>query len=122
MLTSLGAVIADVGAGLIPAREWIGRLAIVVPGDRATRWLLLVDALCLGLLAGQHARWPVAVPLALGGGFLALNVLGMLLTDFVLALALFHVGVTGLTAIALRRSRWLGLAAFALVLLLGALT
>ena len=60
--------------------------------------------------------------LALGGGFFVLNGLGMVLTDFYLALALFHLGV-GVTAVLCgRRARWLGAAALGLALLLGALT
>ncbi len=107
---------------LAPARWWLERLAIVVPGPRATRWLLVADAACLVAL-GLVARRPlVGIPLALGTGFVALNALGMVLTDFYLGLAAFHVGV-GITA-SLFAGRWrcLGFGLVALALALGALT
>lgn len=107
---------------LTPQRWWLARLALIVPGPRATRWLLLVDVLCLvalGLLARRHA---VGIPLALGAGFLALNVLGLALTDFQLGLAAFHLGVGTTTALCARRWRWLGVALVVLALVLGALT
>lgn len=105
----------------IPARVWLERLALVVPGPAATRWLLLADLLCLVAL-GLALRAPrIAIPVALGTGFLALNVLAMLLNDFFLGLALFHL-VVGTAALLLRRARWLGAATLVLALTLGVLT
>ena len=95
---------------LTPQRWWLERLAFVVPGPRATRWLLVADAVCLVAL-GLVARKPlVGVPLALGGGFIALNALGLALTDFYLGLAAFHLGVGLTTSLCARRWRWLGVA------------
>ena len=107
---------------LTPQRVWLERLALLVPANGATRWLLVADAVCL-IALGLASRRPVlGVALALGAGFLALNVLGMVVTDFYLGLALFHLGV-GLTAmLALRRARWLGAVAVGLALILGVLT
>ena len=115
-------ILATAEPHLTPQRAWLDRLAVLVPGNGATRWLLVADAVCL-IALGLAGRRPVlGVPLALGAGFLALNVLGMVVTDFYLGLALFHVGV-GLTALlAPGRARWLGAAAVGLALLLGVLT
>src|SRR5437870_13813903 len=64
---------------LTPQRWWLERLAILVPGSAATRWLLVADAVCLVAL-GLSSRHPwLGVPLALGAGFLVLNLLGMAL-------------------------------------------
>jgi len=107
---------------LAPARWWLERLAIVVPGPRATRWLLVADAACLVAL-GLVARRPlVGIPLALGTGFVALNALGMVLTDFYLGLAAFHVGVGITVSLFGGRGRWLGVVLVVLALALGALT
>ena len=86
---------------LTPQRWWLERLAFVVPGPRKP-------------LAG--------VPRALGGGFIALNALGLALTDFYLGLAAFHLGVGLTTSLCARRWRWLGVALIVLALVLGALT
>lgn len=103
-------------------RVWLERLAFIVPGPAATRWLLIADLACLVVL-GLGARQPaIAIPLALAGGFLVLNVLGMLLTDFVLGLAVFHVAVGFVTLLLLRRARWLGAAALALSAAVGVIT
>jgi hypothetical protein len=107
---------------LTPQRAWLDHLALIVPGDRATRWLLLVDAACLVMIGLQCRRRALAVPLAIGLGFLALNVIGMALTEFVLGLAVFHIAVTATASLALRRARWVGLAALGLVLLVGGST
>jgi hypothetical protein len=107
---------------LTPQRWWLERLAVVVPGASATRWLLVVDAACLVALGLSSRRPLVGIPLALGAGFLVLNVLGMALTDFYLGLALFHLIVGIGTAALARRTRWLGVALILLALALGALT
>ena len=104
------------------ARVWLDRLALVVPGTTATRWLLLADLVCLVSL-GLAARRPLlALPLVLGAGFLALNVLGMVTLDFFLGLALFHPAVALTALLVLRRARWLGAVALALSLVLGVVT
>ncbi|OLB05138.1 MAG: hypothetical protein DMD98_04870 [Candidatus Rokuibacteriota bacterium] len=107
---------------LTPQRAWLDGLAIIVPAATATRWLLVADLACLIAVGlGMRPRL-LGVLLALGGGFFVLNGLGMVLTDFYLALALFHLGV-GVTAVLCGRlARWLGAAALGLALLLGALT
>jgi len=115
-------ILATAEPYLTPQRAWLERLAVLVPANGATRWLLVADAVCL-IALGLASRRPVlGVPLALGAGFLALNVLAMVVTDFYLGLALFHLGA-GLTAmLALRRARWLGAVAVLVALLLGVLT
>src|SRR5215831_15080959 len=61
---------------LVPQRMWLDRLALMIPGPAATRWLLLADAACLVAL-GAGMRLPVvAVPAALAAGFVVLNALG----------------------------------------------
>ena len=116
------AILATAEPHLTPQRAWLARLAVLVSANGATRWLLVADAVCL-IALGLASRRPVlGVPLALAAGFLALNVLGMVVTDFFLGLALFHLG-TGVTAmLALPRARWLGAVAVGLALLLGVLT
>lgn len=107
---------------LTAQRAWLAALAVVIPGTTATRWLLLADGVCLIVVALAVTRPVIAVPMAFVGGFAALNVLGIVLTDFYLALAVFHV-VAALTALlVLRRRRWLGAASLALTLVLGLLT
>ncbi len=107
---------------LVASRVWLERLRFVVPGTAATRWLLLADLACL-VAIGQRARSRlVGVSVALIGGFVVLNLAGMVVTDFYLGLTLFHLVVGVTTAALLRRARWAGLALVALTLLLGALT
>jgi hypothetical protein len=107
---------------LTPQRWWLERLAVVIPGPRATRWLLVADVACLVTL-GLLARRPrLGVPIALGAGFIALNALDLALTDFYLGLTAFHLGVGVTTSLFARRWRWLGVALIALALGLGALT
>jgi hypothetical protein len=103
-------------------RLWLDRLAFVVPGTTATRWLLIADLACLVAL-GLAARRPrLALPLVVGAGFLALNVLGMATLDFYLGLALFHPAVALTTLVVLRRARWLGAVTLVLSLALGVVT
>ena len=116
------AILASTESHLTRQRAWLERLSVLVPANGATRWLLVADAVCLIALGLARRRPVLGVPLALGAGFLALNVLGMVVTDFYLGLALFHPGV-GLTAVlALRRARWLGAVTVGLALILGVLT
>ena len=97
-------------------------MEFLVPGTAATRWLLIADLVCL-IAIGLAARQPfIALPLVLGSGFLALNILGMVTLDFFLGLALFHLAVGLVTLVTLRRARWLGASALALSFAVGALT
>jgi hypothetical protein len=109
-------------APLTVQRPWLDRLAILVPAPAATRWLLIADVACLVALGLATGRPRLGVPFMLGAGFIALNGLGMAVTDFYLGLALFHL-VVGIAVVLLaRRARWLGLATLALTLGLGVLT
>jgi len=120
-VSPLSYVVAASAAALIPQRAWLDRLALAVPGPRASRWLLLADAVCL-IALGLRTRQPVlGVPIAFGAGFLVLNVLGMGFTDFYLGLAAFHL-LTGVTTVAFVPRRWLGATALALALVLGVTT
>jgi len=106
---------------VVPARVWLERLAPLVPAPAATRWLLLADLACL-VLVGCAARWRVlGAAIALGVGFVGLNLLAMAVRDFYLGLSLFHLAV-GVTAAALGPARWAGLALLAVALLLGVVT
>ncbi len=104
-------------------RVWLERLALIVPGTTATRWLLLADLVCLVALGLAARRPAIAIPVALGAGFLTVNVLGMVVTDFFVGLALFHPAVGLVTFLTLRRrARWLGAATLALSVVLGVVT
>jgi hypothetical protein len=109
-------------APLTPQRWWLERLALVVPGPGASRWLLLADALCLLVLAARTRPAIVWAPLLLGLGFTVLNGLGLALTDFYLALAAFHLIVGAATVAVAGRARWLGGALIALAVVLGLVT
>jgi len=110
------------GPHVVPQRLWLDRLALVIPGPAATRWLLLADAACLIVLGAGRRAPMVAVPAALFVGFIVLNALGMALTDFYLGLAAFHL-VVGITTIVWgRRGRWLGAGVITLALLFGVFT
>jgi len=114
--------LAALAPDLVPPRVWLDRLALLVPGGKATRWLLLADLVCLVVL-GRAAPWPlVGVPIAVGVGFVALNLVGMAVTDFYLGLALFHLAVGVTTAAVFRRARWVGVTLVALALALGVVT
>ena len=116
MLALLGA------APLTEQRVWLAALAILVPGPIATRWLLVVDTACLITLGLAVTRPAIAIPVGLVAGFIVLNVLGLVLTDFYLGLAVFHLAVALTTLFALSRRRWVGATSLALALLLGVLT
>jgi hypothetical protein len=77
---------------------------------------------CLIALGRATKKPLLGVPLALAAGFGTLNVFGMALTDFYLALALFHLTVGIATVALLRRARWLGALTLGLALALGMLT
>jgi len=115
-------VLATTEPHLTPQRAWLERLAVLVPANGPTRWLLVPDVVCLIALGLASRRPLLGVPLALGAGFLALNVLGMVMTDFYLGLALFHPAVGITTLLALRHARWVGAATLGLALLVGVLT
>jgi len=121
-MRSLLVAVSQIPPGAPPGRYWLERLDGIVPGPAATRWLLVADAAVVLLIAARSRRPLIAAVVAIGGAFLALNVVGMLLTDFFLGLAVFHVltGVTGLLAAG--RARWAGAALLALTLALGVLT
>ena len=116
------ALLAVLDPSLIAQRVWLDRLALVVPGESITRWLLLLDAACLIMVGLERQHRALGVVGALGGGFLVLNVLGLALTDFFLGLATFHWLVATTAAVTLRHVRWLGVLAAVLVLAVGVLT
>lgn len=122
MLGSVVALVSVAAHHLTAARAWIDQLWFIVPADDVTRWLLLLDAGCLTVMGLGLRHAIVGVPAVLVAGFIGLNVLAFALTDFILGLAVFHVGVAGTTLIALPARRWIGGIALALVLVLGALT
>ncbi|MBI4270192.1 MAG: hypothetical protein HY615_07640 [Candidatus Rokubacteria bacterium] len=101
---------------------WLEGLAPLVPGAAVTRWLLITDAACLVALGLAARRPAITIPVALGGGFLAVNALGMLVTDFFLGLALFHLAVGLVTLVVLRDARWMGAGALLLSAVLGIVT
>lgn len=109
-------------ASLTPQRGWFERLALVIPGPAASRWLLLADAVCLVALGRRMRRPILGVSFALGFGFIALNGLGLALTDFYLALTAFHLAVGAVTFAVAGGSRWLGGGLIALTVVLGVLT
>ena len=107
---------------IVPQRAWLDALALAVPGAMATRCLLLADLACLvGIALSWRRRW-LALPVVIVLGFTALNTLGLLLNDFYLALAAFHVAVAVTTLAVLRRAAWLGAAALMLAIGLGIAT
>ncbi len=116
------AAVTQIPPGAPASRYWLERVTGIVPGPSATRWLLLAD-LCVLVLIGVRRHHGVVGPLlAIGAGFLLINVLGLILTDFVLALALFHV-MTGIAGIlASGSARWAGAVLLVLTLGLGGLT
>ncbi|PYM16542.1 MAG: hypothetical protein DMD81_12215 [Candidatus Rokuibacteriota bacterium] len=119
-----GIVLAGLAAvaPLTPQRAWIERLALLVPGPAATRWLLVADLVCL-IAVGLRSRHPVAgAAVMIAVGFVALNVVGMAVTDFYLGLAAFHFGVAIATTVLAPSRRWLGVTVFLLAALLGITT
>ena len=107
---------------LVPQRMGLDRLALMIPGPAATRWLLLADAACLVALGAGMRAPVVAVPAALAVGFVVLNALGMAVTDFYLGLSVFHLVVGITTILCGRRGRWLGGVVLGLAVLFGVLT
>ena len=116
------APLTALASDLVPLRIWLDRLAFLIPGSAATRWLLLADAACLVAVGRAWCRPLVGVPAALVLGFVTLNLLGMAVTDFYLGLALFHLTVALTALVGLRGARWAGLALLILAVLFGSLT
>ena len=121
-MRSLLLAASPIPPGAPPGRYWLEGLAWLVPGTAGTRWLLLADLAIIGLIAARRRRPVVAVVIGVGIAFLALNVLSLLLTDFFLGLALFHMltGVAGVVATG--RAWWSGVLLLALTLTLGVMT
>jgi hypothetical protein len=107
---------------LVPLRIWLDRLAFLIPGSVATRWLLLTDIVCLVAMGRATRRPRVGIPVTLVVGFVALNLASMAVTDFYLGLALFHLTVGVAAAVSLHRARWMGMSLVALAVMLGILT
>jgi hypothetical protein len=115
-------LLGALGPDLVPPRIWLNRLGFLIPSGAATRWLLLTDIVCLVALGRATGRPRVGIPVALGVGFVALNLVSMAVTDFYLGLALFHLAVGVVATVGLRQARWLGMALVILVVTLGILT
>ena len=107
---------------LTPPRIWLARLALIIPGPVASRWLLLTDAACLIAIGLASRRPRIWVPTALAIGFIGVNVAGMVLTDFYLGLALFHITAGSAAVVFAPRLRWVGVTALCLTIALGILT
>jgi hypothetical protein len=122
MTDRLAWVATAAASGLTPQRLWLERLAWIVPGPAMNRWLLLADVACLLAIAFARQRPPFAVPIALGVGFLGLNVFGMVLTDFYLGMVVTHVAAGATALIFAGRWRWVGALTLVLALALGLLT
>ena len=122
ILALLSAPLGVLAPDLVPLRIWLDRVAFLIPGSAATRWLLLTDIVCLVAMGRATGRPRVGVPVALLVGFVALNLASMAVTDFYLGLALFHAAVGVAAAISLRRARWMGMTLVALAVMLGILT
>lgn len=93
---------------LTPQRAWLERLAPLIPSNTVTRWLLIADLACLVVLGARTHRRSIGIPAAVAVGFLVLNALGLLLTEFFLALAAFHLTTGVATLLFGGRWRWLG--------------
>ncbi len=115
-------VVLGVLDALTAQREWLERLAIVIPGVTATRWLLVGDVACLVAVGLGTRRSTAGIALAIAIGFVALNALGLALLDFYLALAAFHLVVAVTTVLFSRRGRWLGVVLLVVALTLGVVT
>lgn len=105
-----------------PAGAWLESLRWLIPSPFATRWLLLADFVMIAALAVRSRRTVFTLPAALVVGFLVLNGLGMLLTDFFLGLLAFHLLTGTVALVGGGRLRWCGAGLLALTLLLGLAT
>jgi hypothetical protein len=83
---------------------------------------LLADLCVLVLIGASRRRAVLGAIVAVSAGFLLVNVLGLILTDFFLGLAMSHfaIGLAGLLVSG--AARWAGAALVALSLALGGLT
>jgi hypothetical protein len=112
-------ILAAVPAGAPPSRLWLESASWIVPAAWATRLLLAADLMVLVLLAFRQRRPLVMLPVALGAGFIVLNALAMILTDFFVGLLAFHLAI-GATALVLGgRMRWAGAGLLVATLALG---
>ena len=114
--------VSQIPPGAPWGRYWLEGLSFFVPGPSASRTLLLADMAVILLAAARHRHPVLAALVGLGAGLLVLNVVGMLLTDFFLGLAAFHVLVGVAALCSARRIRWAGAALLGLTLALGVLT
>ncbi len=119
---SLLAAASRIPPGAPPGRHWLEGLDWVVPGPAVTRWLLLADTALLLLVAARRHRPLIAAAVVLAAAFVALNAVGMLVTDFFLGLAAFHVLTAFVGLLAGGHARWAGAGLLAFTLVLGALT
>jgi len=116
------AAVSQIPPGAPPGRYWLEGLSPLVPSPSASRALLLADVAVILLAAAGWRHPTLAALVGLALGLLVLNLVGMLLTDFFLGLAAFHV-LVGVAALGgARRLRWAGAGLLALMLALGALT
>jgi hypothetical protein len=116
------AAVAPIPPGAPPGRYWLEAISFLVPSPGASRGLLVADVTVILLAAAGHRRPALAAAAGLGAAFLALNLVGMLLTDFFLGLAAFHV-LVGVGALGgERRVRLAGTGLLGLTLALGMLT
>jgi hypothetical protein len=116
------AAVSLIPPGAPPGRYWLEAISFLVPSPGASRGLLLADTAVILLAAAGHRRPALAAAAGLGAGFLALNLVGMLLTDFFLGLAAFHVLVGAVALGGARPVRWAGAGLLGLTLALGVLT
>lgn len=108
--------------GTAPARLWLDHLSWVVPSPSTTRVLLATDCFVLLLVGLKSRSRLIGPPLYLGGGFLALTLLGMLLNDFYLGLVAFHLVVGAVALACFAERRWIGAGLITASLLLGFVT
>lgn len=121
-LLALPVLAALTPPGAPQSRFWLDHMAALAPAGWATRSLLLGDILVLILMALRLPRPVIAVPVGLGGGFLALNALGMILTDFFLGLLAFHWLVAAAALCTRGLTRWAGVGLLAVTITLGLAT
>ncbi|HLC40857.1 MAG TPA: hypothetical protein VJO34_04430 [Methylomirabilota bacterium] len=108
--------------GAPAARYWLEAWSWIVPGFTASRFFLLAD-LGILLLIGTQTKVPfIATFVSVALAFIVLTSLGMLLTDFHLGLAAFHVLIVAVGLLLLKRARWAAVGAVGLLLLLGIVT
>jgi branched-subunit amino acid ABC-type transport system permease component len=117
----LGAFYAVLACGL-SLMFGVMRIINLAHGDIAVLGAYIVFFIVENTGASAFVAFAAALPVMIVLGFTALNTLGLLLNDFYLALAAFHVVVALTTLAVLRRAAWLGGAALMLTLGLGIAT